>query len=100
MELSSTKLKKLIVFVKKKFILGGNFKAWETDQHRSWMFNKKNDRRKNNTKYSSTSKIVKYISLGFSVSTISSFKSIEITIEVKVSWKTLWILKRERNGDK
>ena len=68
-----------------QLLLKKNYFRREFQSLRNRMLNKKTDRQKNNTKYSSTSKIVKYIPLDFSVSTILSFKSIEMTNEVKVS---------------
>ena len=51
----------------------------------------KTDGCKNNPVNSSTTKVDKHINSGFSMSTISSFKSIEISMmytEVKIAWKS------------
>ena len=55
---------------------------------------------KNNHKKSCTTKVCKHIPSGFSISTISSFRSIENKHDVcRGKKKVLWILKRTRNAN-
>ena len=57
----------------------------------------------NNPENSLTTKVSEYIPSGFSMSTMSEFKTIENRHDVyrgRDSMKVLWILKRARNGKK